>query len=208
MQALEAIRRLGATRYIGPSPSFSELHLLKALYLLGERGAIGRGLLARQLGLGQGAVRTLVERLRKGRLIVVDRGGCKLTAQGRRAFETMHDILTPPTRLEAGRLATGKYSAAVRVRGAARHVRIGLEQRDAAIRAGATGAATILSRKGRFIIPGSSEDAASQFPDPVWRQLTKLFKPRDDDVIIIGSAPSREAAEYGALSAAATLLSP
>jgi hypothetical protein len=114
--------------------------------------------------------------------------------------------MSPPTPVEAGRLATGNLSIAVLVRGVADKVRIGIEQRDAAIRAGATGAATIVYRGHRFEIPGSSGNAQSRFPDAVWRRLRELLQPQDGDVIIISSAPSREAAASGALSAATTLL--
>jgi hypothetical protein len=100
----------------------------------------------------------------------------------------------------------GKQSAAVLVRGAAKQVRIGIEQRDAAIRAGAAGAATLTYRAHRFEIPGSSGDAQRQYPDPVWRRLADLFPLQDGDVIIISSAGSQELAENGALSAATTLL--
>jgi hypothetical protein len=206
LQALEAIRRLGGTKYLGPSPTFSELHLLKTVYLLGERAALGRGLLARHLGLGHGAVRTVIERLRKSQLITVGRGGCKLTPRGQRTFEALRRVLSPLKSVDAGRLATGKHSTAVLVRGVAGKVRIGIEQRDAAIRAGATGAATIIYRRRRFEIPGSSGDAEGQFPDPVWRRLVDVFQPHDGDVIIVSSAASREVSENGALSAATTLL--
>jgi hypothetical protein len=84
-------------------------------------------------------------------------------------------------------------------------IRSGVEQRDAAIMAGARGATTIMFKEGRLRIPSVSDNVAKDFPNAA-NQIVRLLKPKENDVIIIGSADSLGKAEYGTLAAAWTVL--
>jgi hypothetical protein len=77
----------------------------------------------------------------------------------------------------------------------------GIEQRDAAIKAGALGATTIIYTKGKLIIPGSPEDAFRDSPE-IRKMLIKKLKPKEGDSIIIGSADDEKSAKLGAKAAA------
>ena len=86
----------------GPRPSFQSLHLLEAILVIGREALIGRKKLAELLGLGEGAVRTLIQRLRSESLVrVIGRGGCALSEKGEELFRELETVsythLTLPT---------------------------------------------------------------------------------------------------------------
>ena len=77
-------------------------------------------------------------------------------------------------------------------------VGLGIEQRDAAIKMGATGATTLLFKDNKFVMPASSSDSLKKEGE-VRRMLVEKLNAREGDVIIIGSADSNEkTAEPGA----------
>lgn len=193
------------TTYPGPQPSFSPYHVIKAILVVGKKGAVGRKILGSDVGLGAGAVRTLIQRLAKAGLLVSTASGCRLTSQGVGFYEEISDKIRVE-QIDAGRLSVDKHSAAILIRGVGEKVRRGLEQRDAAVRAGATGATTLIYSGGKFSIPGGSADCAKDFPDPVWQMLTSTFNVRNGDTVIVCSAPARIMAEQGAIAASLNLL--
>jgi hypothetical protein len=86
-------------------------------------------------------------------------------------------------------------------------VKRGIEQRDAAIRAGATGACTLVYRKGKLAMPmGDREEWTPAPNDLLFEDLRKIFDPTEHDVITIVSASDNGLAEHCAVAAALTLL--
>ena len=190
----------------GPKLTFTVLHLLKAIMLMGREGPLGRKSLSDKLPLGTGAVRTLIQRLRDHQLISEDRQGCRLTERGLKLYSTLVSRISQPVVIDAGRLALDKWNVALLVHNAAHKIGAGLEQRDAAVRAGATGANSIIYSGGKFIIPRGSLDCATDFPNTIWDRLKATLMPKDGDVIIVAGGSSRHAAEDGTLAAAWTLM--
>ena len=207
LQTVEALRKVVIARYVGPSPAFSELHVLRALFLIGEKGSMGRAALAQSLGIGQGMVRTLIQRLRSAGMVTVEPGGCVLTKKGGKVYAGFRQNMSLPQKIDAGKLAVDRHSAAILLRNAGGKMKLGIEQRDAAVRAGATGATTIVFRDGKFLIPTSSEDSEKEFANKVWGEIRVIFAPKHNDVIIVCSAKSQREADYGGLAAALTLMS-
>jgi hypothetical protein len=191
----------------GPRPTFSEVHMVRALLLIGSTGQIGRGLLAQKLGLGEGAARTLLKRLVALRLITVGRQGATLTSRGRRLWQALAKAISTPIPIDAGRLSLDKFNAAILVRQAEKGVRLGIEQRDAAVREGATGASTLIFKGGRFRMPGGTQDCEATYPDQVWSRLREAFPLNEGDVIIVASAGAPRPAEMGCIASALTTLS-
>ncbi len=189
----------------GPGISFTVFDLIRVLERIAEEEPIGRGRLARELGIGDGAIRTLIRRLRRSGLISTSKAGCSLTEEGKNIWKRIHKIIPYKIRLDKSELSLGEFNIAILVRGMGFKVKNGLEQRDAAVSAGAKGAVTLIFKRGRFILPPISNDADRDFPD-ITRQISRLMELRDGDVIIIGGADNPRSAEYGALAAAWTLL--
>ena len=189
----------------GPYLSFSIFHLIKALELIAKEGPVGRGKLSEELKTGEGAIRTLVERLRNAGLIAVSKKGCSLTEKGENIWSKMQLFFPQKVKLKPNELALAACNVAIRVKGCGGKVRSGIEQRDAALLAGAKGAVTLFFRKEKLVLPAISEDVAKDFPD-AFSQITKHLLLEENDVVVIGSADAGDKAEYGALAAAWSLI--
>jgi predicted transcriptional regulator len=205
--SLQSLSKVLSRDYRGPKAAFSEAHVLKALLVIGEEGSIGREKLARFLNVGPGEVRTLIRRLKESGLIRVEIGGCALTQSGTRQFQRLSTILPWRSSVNCGSLSLGRSCFAVLVRNRSSKVRKGIEQRDAAVRSGANGAFTVLFKKGRFRVPSSGfEDCEQGKPSEPWISIREGANPKNGDTMIVSGADDPLQAEYGALSAALSLV--
>ncbi|MEM3737413.1 MAG: DUF4443 domain-containing protein [Candidatus Bathyarchaeia archaeon] len=200
LETLRIIEKVASNMAPGPSLTFMEAHVFKALELMADRGFIGRSKLSSELGIGEGAVRTLIKHLRKWRLVEVSRAGCHLTGHGKRMFAPLKDMILGEVEIPKNPVTVGNYNRAVQVGNASDGLRYGLEQRDAAVKAGALGATTLIFSKGRFIMPPTDEDCFKDSPE-IGNLLRVELKPREGDVIIIGSSNDAKSAELGAKAA-------
>ncbi|MEM2917501.1 MAG: DUF4443 domain-containing protein [Candidatus Bathyarchaeia archaeon] len=205
MDVKKVLEGLTGERAAGPSPSFSVFHVVKALELMAAK-PIGRGKLSEVLNIGEGATRTLINRLKDAVLVDVSKEGCFLTSEGEKLWKEFLSIFPRKARLENIDLALANHNVAILVKGCGDKIRVGIEQRDAAIKVGAKGAVTLVFQNNKLCMPEISEDLAKDFP-LTDKQLKKLLSPEEKDVIVIGSAETSEKAEYGAFAAAWTLLS-
>lgn len=187
----------------GPSPSFLMVHIVKAIELIAER-PIGRTNLSKELGLGEGATRTLVNRLKDYGLITVDRLGCVFTKEGKNLWNFLQKVFPKKIILEKSELTLASYNIAILVKELGNKVRLGMEQRDAALVVGAKGATTLIFKEGSLKFPSENREVAEDFPG-IFKKLVSM-QPEENDAIIIGSADILAMAEYGALAAALSLL--
>jgi len=193
-----------AVREIGPQPTFQKFEFLDLFLILDKEGLIGRKRLSERLGLGEGAVRTMLQRLRNESLIeVLGKGGCRLSEKGVRIVNSLKKVLRDvgPIDLELPWSYPSNY--AVIVRNASESVRKGLEQRDEAIRAGAKALMVLTYVDGRLLMPGVA-DLTSEKPEFA-SSLIGLLKPENGDVILISAGDTLREARRGALAAAQTL---
>ncbi len=198
--------RLAEARAPGPSPSFDRAQFLFTFLTIGSSGTIGRAALAKQAGLGEGAVRTVLKKLRSSGYADVNASGCHLTAAGAGAYASVKRRLSGPLSFHQTGLAVGRFQAGLAIREGGRLVRGGLEQRDSAVRAGAAGATTYVIKGGRFTVPGGSSDCEADFPGPVWKELRSKLGPRNGDAVVLCGSSEEKTATLGAISAALTLL--
>jgi hypothetical protein len=179
-----------ASRY-APSrtPSFNLAHLLKALQLMEKRGHVSRPLLCRELSLGEGVVRTLLKHLKMKDLIETTNSGTRLTEKGITILSGLASSIPSETSMPKSSVALGKFNYAVLLRQFGFSIKSGIEQRDAAIKMGATGATTLLFKNNKFLIPSTNNYYDSLEKEPhTAKLLIEKLQPEDGDVIIIGSA--------------------
>jgi hypothetical protein len=181
------------------------VHVLEALIAIGKTGSVGRGKLGTVTGLGQGEVRTLIKRLKDNDLIVIEANGCALSKKGEREYAKIVSLLAWSSPVDAKSLHIGMRCWAVAVSGAAKKVRYGIEQRDAAIKAGADGAFTAIFRTGRFSVPGEGTDCEKNGPEEPWTTVRTAGLSDGDAVIVTGSHSDADS-ENGALAAFLTLV--
>jgi hypothetical protein len=206
LMSLAGLLQIKGETVRGPSPSFDRAHVLLSFLTIGAAGTIGRQALARQTGLGQGAIRTVLKKLREEGFADADFSGCHLSRAGLRLYESLTARLSPFVQVTGSQLTVGSSQAALAARGTARKVKSGIEQRDSAIRVRAAGATTYVIRAGKFTIPGGSTDCEMDFPNRAWALLRKELKPKNGDAVILCGAVDETTARIGVLSAALTLL--
>jgi DNA-binding MarR family transcriptional regulator len=199
----QSLQKLTKEKAPGPSPSFSTYHLLLAIELMADK-SVGRNKLARELDIGQGAVRTLIGRLRDAGLITTLKSGCSLTDKGFRLWKEYRSTIKK-IGIEKNELTFADHNVAVLVKNRGQKVQTGMEQRDAAVMAGAKSATTILFREGRLVFPSTIREVDKDFPKAS-AQIVKLLEPQENDAIVVVSSDSPRRAEYAALAAAWTLL--
>jgi hypothetical protein len=190
----------------GPAPSFDRAHVLFAFLTIGAAGSIGRQALAKQTGLGEGAIRTVLKRLKEEDYVESDSHGCRLTRSGSRLYSTVLKKVSPLIQVTGSELTVGKSQVALAVRSGGRGVRSGIEQRDSAIKMGAAGATTYVIKSWKFTIPGGSTDCEKDFPGEAWGNLRSELKPKDGDAVIVCGASDANTARIGCLAAALSLL--
>ncbi len=183
------------------SQRYSIYHVWKMCSTIRQKGPIGRKELAQVLDLGEGTVRTIMEKLKEDGLMECTRRGASLTDQGLRRLDSLGIEVKP---IDATDITLDRCNCAVFVAGVASRIKDGCEQRDESVKAGATGATTLIRKGGRIVFPGDDS-----YPNlEVSNELNRLFRFRDGDAVIIGSAPSYDPAERGAVAAALRIHAP
>ena len=187
------------SRLGGPIPKFGDYHIWKTLSCLSNSDPVGRKKLATLLDIGEGSTRTILNLLQEDGLIAINKNGVTLTQAGKDCWKS---VFMDVSSIEANELTIGDSDCAVRIPGMALSVKYGCEERDSAIKAGATGATTLICYNGVLIFPGSDY--------PVDNKIDKLIRERfelkDDDVVIMGTGTSSKKAEIGAVTAGLELM--
>jgi hypothetical protein len=173
------------------------------LYALRHFEPLGRKTLSRILRVTEGAVRSMVSKLEEQGYVNVDRTGVRVTSEG---------ILELQRRLEKIRIKSikdfpheelniGPSSVAILISGIAAKVTSGLEERDQAVRAGASGAVTITYSSGVYKMPGVYGNLEVEAPN-WYRAISDTFKPEDESCIVVVFGENRWVAVEAAFTVA------
>lgn len=199
------IESLASPKGPGPSTTFSVFHIFYALELIAKK-PIGRNKLAKKMKVGEGAVRTIISRLRDSGLIATSKEGCVLTEKGISVWQNFESVFPKRVEIKKTALTTSDYSYSFLVKDKGNKVKSGIDQRDAAIMGGARRAIVIVFKSGRLIIDSVSDSVKKDFPEAADIILEKL-NPEENDVIIIAGANSPFKAKRGAFAASWVLIS-
>ncbi|MEM1688979.1 MAG: DUF4443 domain-containing protein [Candidatus Hadarchaeales archaeon] len=180
----------------GPLPRFSPPHLWMALELIGKHKRIGRGQLAKIMKLGEGSVRTILERLNKLGLVLSARGGSCLSERGKKLLDELPTI----SEIKLRYLSLGKISMISKVPGGSVRVTSGMEQRDAAVQIGGKGATVLVFKKGKLRFPDGIEVRKEA------DAILAISRPEEGDAIIVGFGDDRISAELATKAAVLSLL--
>jgi hypothetical protein len=205
LAGLADILKLVERRGQGPSPGFGREHVVLAFLILGASKSLGRQALASGISIGEGSMRTILKKLRQAGLVEVDPAGIQLTRAGVRSYQGILKKMVPPVTLRGSTLTVGRSQAGVDMRSSGDAISSGIQQRDAAVRAGAEGATSYVLRAGKFTVPGGSSDCEKDFPSGTWGVLREELDPHNGDAIIVCGAGDETRAKLGALAAALSL---
>jgi predicted transcriptional regulator len=201
----EYIEILAKEKAPGPSTTFSMFHIFYALELLSQE-PVGRNKLAGLLGVGEGAIRTIIRRLQEAGLIRISKEGSSLTEKGLKIWKRFEELFPARSEIEKNDLTHSEYNYAFLVKNIGNKVKSGIDQRDAAIMGGARRAVVIVAKKGHLVIESVSSSVEIDFPTAATKIL-KNIKPDDNDVIIVAGAEALLKAKRGAFAAAWVLIS-
>jgi lipoate-protein ligase B len=176
-------------------------HVFKALQIMEMKKKVSRSILVHELGLGEGSVKTLVKHFKMNGLIENSNAGMWLTNKGRGMYLKLFSVVPAETNIPKCSIALGKFNHAVLIRGLAYNVKTGIEQRDAAIKSGASGATTLVFRDDKLTMPGIIQESLRIEPE-IFHLIMKKLRPEDKDVIIIVNAFDRKTSEMAAKSTA------
>ncbi len=183
----------------GPRRKFGAFHIYKAVSEVAVSGRTGRARISEALGIGEGSVRTLLDRLEDLSLIKRSNAGIVLTQKGKSLFERLPFTIK---RMRQCALLPGPFSSIAVVRRASDMVTTGIAQRDAAIKNGGDGAITMIVRGGKLLLPPDlSAVDDSTVNDAAFSDMRVL----DGDAVIISSARTPILSEQATFFAAATL---
>jgi len=188
----------------GPTPLFTQLDLARAIEIIGSEH-VGRNKLSTMLGLGEGTTRTLIDRFLSARLIKISKLGCELTGRGHSILNELNARLGAKKRITQSSITVGHYNFGILVKGAANRIKSGIEQRDAAVRAGANGAVTLVLKRGELVMPRPARPMTGE-QRSIAMAIKKAFEPHENDVIIVAGGDSEQFAEEGAMAAAWVLI--
>ena len=181
---------------------------LYILWLLETEGVIGRYRLARMLGASQGVARGILARMRtRGLITVRPRAGTKVSSKGRGQLHSLmvRHRLKLVQRFDQQILGLGPENVVFQVAGGLNQLGQGLEQRDAAIKAGAAGAVTFFFDGRMLRFPGVAEPV-SRRSSITFSYLKERLKMRKGDVILIAFGPTWWNAARGGFAAVKTLV--
>ncbi|MBC7120199.1 MAG: DUF4443 domain-containing protein [Candidatus Methanosuratus sp.] len=182
----------------GPSAAYTPVHVIKALLVIESSKSVGRVMLSRTLGIGEGSVRTIIKRLQQQSLISVDSiGGCALTQEGRNVLSQIKKGMIASGQMDLSGMGIAYPAFAVQVRLDVKPSILKL--RDVAIRWGAEGA-IVFSASGRRIVVPSITDDLSQTSPLTYYELVNRFRLEDEDHVVAAFAPDFASAETSALA--------
>jgi hypothetical protein len=202
---LKILELLDLTQRQGPPTQFHSWHLLAAFLSFCQTfRPIGRYKLSEELGLGGGSIRSLIIFLRRRNLIEpVARQGHQLSKKGKKHCIELHQVLVKLEQVPATSYSIDIKNYGCHLRHCAQKVTDGLAQRDAALKAGATGATTFIQGPDPNTL---TMPKAREIPQNEVDVLIKPFDLQKGDVLIIGSGPIEILARLGTLAAALTIL--
>ncbi|MDI9643963.1 MAG: DUF4443 domain-containing protein [Candidatus Verstraetearchaeota archaeon] len=183
----------------GPAAAYTPVHVVKALFIVDSSRSVGRVMLSRALGIGEGSVRTIIKRLQERSFITIDSiGGCTLTPIGKEVLQKIRDGMVSSAQIDLGGLGINQPSYAIHIRFDISTHSI-LKLRDVAIRWGADGAIIFNFTGNRIVVPTISEDLSISNPS-VYYALVSKFNLQEGDSIIATFAKDYATADSSALA--------
>lgn len=179
---------------VGNVPNFTKIDILRCFLRFNKN--LGRQELARELGLGEGTIRTILNILKSKKLLDSTKKGHFLSSKGQETLRGINDCVGMPKNITMQGIYPDSKKTGVLVRNMT-----GLKElyklRDIAVKNKADGA-IILRFENRLYAPEFDYEQD-------YRELEKYFDFRNSDVLVIAFADANKDAENGALSIAVEL---
>ena len=179
---------------VGNIPNFTKMDVLRCFLQFSKK--TGRQEIAKELELGEGTIRTILEVLKSKSLLDSTKKGHFLSKKGHDALSQVNEFLSMPKNLFLQGIYPNFKKIGVVVRNVPSLKEI-YKLRDIAVKNGAEGA-LILKFENRLYAPES--DYGQDY-----KELEKGFNFRNGDVLIVAFSNQKRYAENGALAIAVDL---
>lgn len=203
---VKLLGKVAETYYPSRGLTFETAHIFKTLQILHNNVKASRSLLVEDLRLGEGSVKTLVKHLKMKNLIETSNAGMWLTGKGKTLFSKINEAIPAETDIPECSVTMGKFNHAILIKGLAKEIGSGIEQRDAVIKIGALGATTLVFRDNKLFTSDKNYDISIKDEKLIAIIIEKL-QPENEDVIIIASAENKKTADLAAKRAALETIS-
>jgi predicted transcriptional regulator len=189
----------------GPLTTFSLFHIFYALEHLSQR-PLGRNKLADKLGVGDGAIRTIINRLKVAELISNTKEGCVLTQSGQEIWRQFEQVFPIRSEIPKTEITPSEFNYGFMIKNYGDSIKSGIDQRDAAIIAGAKRAIVLITKRGHLYVPSVDQCIEEEYVDAAAEILKRITPQNSKDVIIIAGAETPLKAKTGAFAAAWSLI--
>lgn len=193
----DIVSRKGSSKVL----TFSIPHVFKALQLLDKEGFVSRATFAKEIHLGEGAVKTLILHLKKAGIAESTKSGTFLTEKGKKLTNQIKNTIAKECKVKKSSIIQGKYNHAILLKKYSEMIKTGIEQRDYAILYGSSGCTTMIYKNEKLVFPGNEREC---FPRDAKtkKYIIENLCPHEEDVIIISSSDDPFVAEISAKNAA------
>lgn len=178
---------------------FSEYDLVKALHMLLKK-PLGRNHLIKALLLTEASTRTLMRRLKKQGFARNSTKGLVLTPKGGKFLKEILGKISLAVKIKSFE----KNSVAFKIKGAAKKIRFGVEQRDLAVKAGAYGAIILVYDGKKLKMPGV--ETLRRKNKKLFKEIQENFALKKNDTVVITFAKKEKDAESSGWAAAKSLI--
>ncbi|MCL1965916.1 MAG: DUF4443 domain-containing protein [Candidatus Bathyarchaeota archaeon] len=202
----EFITTIADKKAAGPPTIFTPFHIYCTLEQLSQNPT-GRNKLANKIGVGNGTIRTIITRLKETELILNTKKGCTLTPKGQETWQQFEQVFPQKTEIPKTELTTSEFNYAFRIKNQKDKIKSCIDQRDAAIIAGAKRAIVLITDQKGLHVASTDQYIEEEYKEAS-KEILKKITPQPKDVIIIAGAETPLKAKTGAFAAAWTLLDP
>ena len=171
------------------------------MQLLDKDGFVSRATFAKEIHLGEGAVKTLILHLKKAGMVESTKSGTFLTEKGTKLTNQIKNTIAKECKIKKSSIIQGKHNHAILLKKYSKMIKTGIEQRDYAILYGSSGCTTMIYKNKKLVFPGNEREC---FPKDVKtrKHIIKNLCPEEDDIIIISSSDDPFVAEISAKNSA------
>lgn len=181
---------------VGNTPNFTNLDILRCFLKFDKN--IGRKELAKELELGEGTIRTVLEALKSKKLLQSTKKGHFLSKKGSEILSQIYASVSAPKEIVMQVLYPHSKKIGVLLKNTIVTEKL-YSLRDIAVKSGADGA-LILKFDDKLYAPGLDSEQD-------YKELEKHFEFKNHDALVIAFSHDRRNAENGALAIAAELSS-
>ena len=181
--------------------TFGIEHVVKTMQMMTIEKYVSRATLCRELRLGEGSVKTIISHLKKSGYASSIKSGTFLLENGWYLINEISKFVPSETSIKKSKFLPSEYNYAILLRNFADYIIDGMDQRDFAVKFGATGALTTTYHNYEFRI-ATSESFYLIVDKETEKTLIKHLQPKEGDVVIITFASNEITAELAAKSSA------